>query len=116
MSADADFRAELSNYAPLVALVGTNIAMNAVSQGAGLPSVVFTSQSEREYTLDNTLAAERILFDVQCWAQTGVSAQEVADTVEAAVSGTQYLVTARSCGYDEQTDLHAEVLTIEFLV
>jgi hypothetical protein len=117
MTREVNFRSLLAGYADLSALVDSRIALNAAPQGSPMPLVAFVARHEREYTLDNTLANEATFFDVQCWAPTSLEASEVADEVEAALlseTPQRGLVTARSTGYDQELDLHADVLTVEW--
>ena len=86
MSIEADFRATLAAHAPLTALVGTRIALNAAPEGAVMPLVVFSSSHDRTLGLDNSLLADRAELAVQCWAETAAAAESVADAVTAAVA------------------------------
>lgn len=120
MSIEADFRAQALSHAPLVALVAQRVALNAVPQGSVLPVVAYTVRHDPQYTLDGTLAVNTATVEAQCWAQTSVQAEAVADAL---AIGCVHVTAARSCviagratGYDPDTDLHACVVTFEWMV
>jgi hypothetical protein len=114
MSADTEFRALLAGHAALTALVSTRIAANAVPQDSAFPLVVFVSQHDSDYGLDNTLHGTSVTHSVQCYATTAAGAEAVADAVAGAVAtDADYLVTARSGGYDEELALDAVNLTVQ---
>lgn len=113
MSVEADFRALLAGDAGVTALVGTRIAQNAVAQGAPVPYVVFTATHTPELGLDNTVLADQVTITVQCWAKKAADADTLADAVQAALSG-DVVVIGRVTGYDEELDLDATVLTVEW--
>lgn len=118
MSIEADFRALLAGYAPLTSLVGTRIAQNAVPAGAVMPLVVFGGTHERTLGLDKSLLADKCTLIVQCWSETSVQADAVADAVVAAVATSPAaagaVVLDRSGSFDPEQDLHATELTVEW--
>lgn len=122
MTVETDFRAALAAYAPLVTLVGTRLAQNAVPQGGVYPLVVFAVDHQRELGLDNTLHADACAINVQCWAETPAGAAAVADAVVAALAASatalaaDCTLTARATAFDEDLQLDAEQLTIEWWV
>lgn len=120
MSIEADFRAQAVAHAPLVALVAQRVALNAVPQGSSVPLVAYTVRHDPQYTLDGTLVADVGAVEAQCWAQTSVQAEAVADAL---VAGCVHINAERSCvlvgrstGYDTETDLHACVVIFEWMV
>lgn len=120
MSIEADFRAQAVAHAPLVSLVGQRVALNAVPQGSTLPLVAYTVRHDPQYTLDGTLVADVAAIEAQCWAQTSVQAEAVADALS---TGVAHVNAVRSCtlisratGYDSETDLHACVIVFEWMV
>lgn len=120
MSAESDFRALLAGHAGLAALVGQRIAQNAVPERPQFPLVVFTARHNRELGLDNTLLADDVSFDVQCWATRAVDAKAVAEQVVAACATAP---TARCCvvvdessAFDPDMQLDGVALTVEWLV
>lgn len=118
MSIEADFRATLAAHAPLTALVGTRIALNAAPEGAVMPLVVFSSSHDRTLGLDNSLLADRAELAVQCWAETAAAAESVADAVTAAVAtapaASGACVTSRATAFDEETGLDGVALVVEW--
>ncbi len=119
MSVAADFRALMLAWPEVVALVDTRVALNASPQGLPLPVVVFTVSGTPEYTLSGQLISYAPTIEAQCWAETGASAQAVADKLDAALAADnprRGWVIGRASGYDSDTDLHAEILNIEWWV
>lgn len=115
MSAESDFRALLTGYAGLTALVpAARIAQNAVDQGAPTPYIVFTAQHTPEYGLDNTLLADGVTFRVECWADTSLAADAVADQVQLAMLADGRVCTTRQTGLDPELGLDATILTAEW--
>lgn len=119
MSAQSDIRALLAGYAPLTALVSTRIALNAVPQDSPLPVVAFSTSGSPEYTLDGTVIDYPLSVEVQCWAETSSAAISVAAAAKAAIeadSPRRGWVVSESTGYDSGTDLHAQIITVEWWV
>ena len=118
MSIETDFRALLTGYAPLSALVGTRIAMNAVPEGSVVPLVVFSATHDRTLGLDNSLLADQCSIDVQCWAETAVDADQVADAVIAAIAtapaASGAVVLGRSTTFEPDLGLDATILSAEW--
>lgn len=115
MSAETTYHAALLSHAPLTALVGSRVAMHAVPAGLALPYIVFTSRHDPQYTLDNTLACDIVTFDVQCWADTALEAQDVADACKAATTAAGALVVVTAGAFDAEVGLDAVQLTVEWL-
>lgn len=120
MSAEADFRAILAAHAGLTALVGTRIAQNAVPADPAFPLVVFTARHNRELGLDNSLLADDVTFDVQCWATRALDARAVADQLIAACATAPparcCVVVDDSSAFDPDLQLDGVALTVEWLV
>ena len=122
MTVETDFRGVLAGAAGVSSLVGTRIAQNSVPQGATYPLITFVVDHQREYRLDNTLAAETCQVSVQCWAETPAAASAVADAVEAALAASatalshDATVVARAGAFDEEMGLDAEQLSVEWWV
>ena len=118
MSIESDFRATLAAHAPLTALVGSRIALNAVADGAGTPLVVFTATHNRTLGLDNSLLADQCSLAVQCWADTAAAADAVADAVIAAVAAAPAasgaVVVDRASTFDPDIGLDGTELTVEW--
>lgn len=118
MSVETDFRALLAGHAPLTALVGDRIALNAVPEGQAAPLVVFSCRHDRVLGLDNTLLADQCALDVQCWANTAAQAAQVADAVIAAVATANpaagAVVLQRSGTHEPELGLDGESVTVEW--
>lgn len=120
MSIESDFRAVAVAHAPLVSLVAQRVALNAAPQGSPLPLVAYTVRHDPQYALDNTPVADTAAVEAQCWAETSVQAEAVADALATAVVGVTALrscvALTRATAYDAELDLHACVITFEWMV
>lgn len=118
MSIETDFRATLVAHAPLVALIGPRLALNALPDAVGLPALVYGVRHDRTSGLDGTLLADQAGIVVQCWGDTAASAQAVADAVVAAVStapaAAGAVVNDRSDTFDADLGIDGVVLTVEW--
>lgn len=116
MSADTDLRAGLAGNAGIAALVGSRIVADRMEQGVARPFITYsTTSTEYQHTLDGSVMGARIVFDVQVWADTRLSAEAVANAVNAYALANQRPVLSRSSGYDPELDLEASILSIEWL-
>jgi hypothetical protein len=113
VSAESDFRALLAAAAGVTSLVSTRIAQNSVPENSAFPLIVFTALHNPTYGLDDTLLDDEVTFEVQCWAETSLVADQVADAVDTAL-GTQAVVTARASGYDQELGMDGSILTIQW--
>lgn len=115
MSAETDLRTLLAAAGGVTALVpAARIAMHAVTQDSDLPLIVYTAQRVREHGLNNSLHAQGITYEVQCWGETPASAEAVADAVDAAITAsTDYIATARASGFDDDLLLDVVTITVE---
>ena len=115
MSLDTDLRALLVGNAGVTALVSTRIVQDRMEQGAGRPFIVF-SRASTEFMngLDGSVMGERVMFDVQCWADTRSSAEAVAGAVAAVLLADHRPVLSRTSGYDPDLDLEATLLSVEW--
>lgn len=118
MSAETDFRALLAGHAGTAALVGANVAHNAIRSGVPAPYIVFTAAHDPVRNLNGDLLADGCTLTVQCWGNTAAQAEAVADQATAAIATAPAArgatVTARASGYDDETGLDAVVLTVEW--
>ena len=116
MSAETSLRALLAADSPTAALVGTRIASDRMEQDVVRPFVVFARTSSQPVTtIDGTVLKTQVSLDVQCWADTRVGADAVADAVTTSVRGaTSQTVPGRSALYDPDLDLHCTVLNVNW--
>ena len=118
MSAETDFRALLAGHASVAALVGNNIAHNAIRNGVPAPYMVFTAAHDPVLNLLNEVLADACTLTVQCWGNTAAQAEAVAAAAVAAIATAPTArgatVTSRASGYDDETGLDAVVLTVEW--
>ena len=118
MSAETDLRALLAGNAGLAALVGANIAHNAIKAQTAPPYVVFTCSHTPVLSVLGQQLADQCLFSIQCWGKTAANAEAVADAVQAALatalSARGVATTARASGYDEEMGFDATILTVEW--
>lgn len=114
MSAEAHFRALLAAHAPLVAIVGNNIALNSIPEGALPPLVVFITTQVPTLGLDNTLLDTQINHATQCWGTSSTQALAIANAVRGAVAlDPDYVVLTQDSVFDEERGLDGIELTIE---
>lgn len=123
MSVESDFRALLAGNAGVTALVGTRIAKDATEPPADesapvYPLIVFSARHSPILGMDRSDFGEQVTLTVQCWAETGEQATAVADAVSAAVltapAASCATVIDQTTAFDEETDLDAVVLTVEW--
>lgn len=118
MSAETEFRALLAGHAGTAAIVGANVAHNAIRSGVPAPYIVFTATHDPVLNLAGKILADPCTFAVQCWGNTAAQAEAVADQAAAAIATAPTArgaaVTARASGYDDETALDAVVLTVEW--
>lgn len=108
MSAESALRALLVADTAVAALVQTRVAVDRMEEGAVFPFVVFARTGTQPITaLDGTHLRSQASLEVQCWAETRLGADALADAVAAAVRGViSQTVPGRASGYDADTDRH----------
>lgn len=94
-SAESQFRTVLAAHAPLTAVIGTRIALNAIPEGGGIPCVVYAVRTEPAQTLLGDGDKPQATISVQCWAADQVAARELADLVREAIDTAD----AARCAY-----------------
>lgn len=115
MSAETDLRALLVADVPTAALVGTAISADRIEQGTARPFIVFTrTATVREKTLSGAVLGVLVTLTVQCWADTRVNAEAVADAAQAAIEAVFHTVSNREGASDPALDLEAAILTVEW--
>lgn len=115
MSAESDLRALLVATSAVTTLVGQRIAADRIEQGAARPFVVFSRTGSASLTgIDGTIYKTLVSIELQCWADTRVAADAVADAVSVAIRSAMNTVSGRSGGYDPDLDLEAALLTVEW--
>ena len=118
MSIEDDFHATLAAHAPLTTLVGTRIAQNAVPPDPAVPLVVFSATHQLERGLDGAILVDACQLQVQCWAETAIAADAVADAVAAACAtapaAAGCTVVDRASTFDPELMFDGTVLTIEW--
>lgn len=118
MSAESELRALLAGHAPLAALVGNRIAQNVVGQSEAVPFIAFTSRHDITSNLLGQVVADLAAITLQCWGNTALQADQVADAAVAALALAPTVngvaVLTRDTGYDEEVGLHATILAIEW--
>lgn len=115
MNAGNQLRALLAGDGAVTALVDTRIAADRIEQADTRPFLIYTKTgSEPQYSLDGTQHGERVLLEIQIWADRRVEADEVRDAVVAALAGDQRNVISETTGYDAELDLEAAILSVEW--
>lgn len=115
MSVETDYRAALAAHAPLVALVGQRIAVNAAPQGWALPFVVYTTSHSPEYALSGAPLGNSCAVEGECWGSTAAQSAAVADAVVAALVAVGVVPTGRSTSHDPDVGLDADIVTCTWL-
>jgi hypothetical protein len=114
MTVEADYTALLAGHAPLVALVGTKIALNSIPEGAVPPLVVFITTQVENRGLDNTLLDVQVSHATQCWAPDSAQALAIAAAVRGAVATNgNYTVLSQDSVFDEERGLDGIELAVE---
>lgn len=120
MSVETEFRAALLAHAPLAALVAGGVVQDALPEGDLYPIVVYSVRHDRTHGIGNEVLVNQCAIAVQCWAETGAEAEELADAVEAALAAVPAAVAAgavavgRTTTYDDDTGLDGTVLEVEW--
>lgn len=117
MSAESTVYSALSGHAPLVALVSTRIYPDAMPEKTIYPAVVYSrSATEPIRTIHGSIVASAFIdLSVSCWGKTRTQADAVADAAIDALEAAKQNWTARSAGYDSETDLYATVIEVSLL-
>jgi hypothetical protein len=114
MSAETEFRAVLLAYAPLFSLVKTQIAQNAAEPSWMSPYIVFTSDRELGFTLNNEPTSTLVKFTVHCWAKSASAADDVADAAQTALFQAGALTVGRSTGAEPEMRINGTFLDVEW--
>jgi len=115
MSFESDLHALLLASPAVTALVGNRIAADRIEQGAARPFVIYTrSATDRTRTLAGGLVSARATFDVQCWADTRLAAEAVAEAVTGAIEAASQVVNTQESAYDGDLDLEAAMLSVDW--
>lgn len=116
MSAETALRALLVADSAVAALVSGRIAADRIDQDKARPFIVYSRTASLPFTtIEGTVLATQVSIDVECWADTRLGADSVADAVTAAVRGVPtQTVQGRSSGYEPNLDLELVVLNVEW--
>lgn len=107
MSLETELRALLLAEAEVATLVGTRISADNIDQNAGRPFVVYRrTDTERQYTLSGDLVGSMATVLVQCWAESRLQADAVADACEASLLVDQRATTNREADSDPELELY----------
>ena len=115
MSAESEIRTLLGAASAVTSLVSTRIRANRAEQGDDRPFVIFTrSATEVQQGLGGTVLATKVVFDVECWADTRLAAEALADAVQAALVADGRAIVGRASGYDGDLDLEASIVSVDW--
>lgn len=118
MTVETDFHALLTGHAPLAALVDDRVALNAADEAPTYPLVVFNVSHAPITDIGGTQLADQCTVSVECWAETALAADEVADAVAAAVATAPIArgaaPTSRASTFDPQLGLDSTTLTFDW--
>lgn len=116
MSIETDFRAAVLAHGPAAALIGgSRICINIAPQGWAVPYIAYAVQHQRDPLLTGAVAGDVATITAQCWGRIAAQAAELADAVEAAMGAAWAPVVGRETAQDDQTGLHAEILSITWV-
>lgn len=115
MSAEEQFRAALAAHAPLVEVVGTRIALNAVPEDNKGDLIVFTCAAVPWQTLAGVDDTQQATITVHCWA---ADPRALADLVRAAIATapaerSAYVLSDETL-YSPELDRDGVELTVEW--
>lgn len=114
MSAEQVTAEALAAGATLTALVGTNLFPDEIPQDKSIPACTYERQdSLPEFTLDDTLTAEKVQIAVTGWAKTRTEANAIADAAVSAMAAGGYLKVNRNAAYVPELDEYAAVVVFE---
>ena len=118
MSAETVTNSALLAAAGVTAIVGSGatakIYPDEAAQAAEPPLIVFErGDSNPEYTLNNTLAGNRVQMNVTSWAATRIAAEALADETVAAMATAGYVMIGRDGSFDAETQTEAAVVLFE---
>ena len=85
MSVETDLVADLLGHAPLAALIVARLSPDKVVQGAPRPYIVYVVEREPFEMLDGSIGGTLYRFKFQCWAETRLAAEAVADALSDAL-------------------------------
>lgn len=118
MSLETDLRALLVAAGSVTALVGTRISADRIEQGAARPFIVFRrteTPNDAARSLNGTVhGGDHAIFELQIWADTRLAADAAAAAVQAALEAANQLVTNQVADSDNDLDLEATVLTVDW--
>lgn len=116
MSAEADLQTLLAGTAAVTAICSTRIAQDRAEQDWARPFVIYTrTGTERFQTLDGSTPDEKVTFAVECWADTRLVADALADAVTTAIDGGDNgTILDYATGYDPDLDAESTSLIVEW--
>lgn len=100
------------NVAGVTAVVSTRIYPDVLPEKCSYPAIVYSFKVTPIMSISNVKLGEDLEFPTSCWAETRALADSAADAIEAALSGSAFLMAGREDAYDPETGLFATVLTI----
>lgn len=111
MSAETQLYAILSADAPLGALVGARIYPDLLPEESVVPYIGYERvATEPIVTVHGGLAGQDVRITIACWAATRIQAEQLADTVVAAMQAAGHIYDARGAEVDETTGRLAATL------
>lgn len=114
MSAETITKDVLTGSAGVTALVSVRIWPDELPQKTAKPAITFERQGDqREYTLDNTLAATKVSMAVTGWAATRASANAVGAAIVAAFAAAGMVCESQDAVYVPELDEYAAVVVAE---
>lgn len=111
MSTKTDYFA-LLDVAGVNAVVSDRIYPDVLPEDCTYPAIVYSYRSEPILSISGVKLGENVELPTSCWGNTRAQADQAADAVETALSGSNFFVTGREDAYDPETGLMATLLTV----
>lgn len=113
MVAEQSLYTLLSENSGVTALVSTRIYPDAMPEGCVYPAVVFSrTGTEPLASISNVSYGSDVTLTIGCWGKTRTSADAVASAIVSALNNTDFFLTGREAGFDNETGLFATILTV----
>lgn len=116
MSAESTLYSTLTGAAPVIAIVSTRIYPDVVPQEQAVPCIAYARiQTEYVRTIHSAVpVAQTDTIEIACMSTKRADAETLADAVITAVAAAGFRPTDRRAELDQENNLWATVLTVDF--
>ncbi len=113
MSIETTLRTALAANGAMAALVADRIVADRAEQTDIRPFIVYTrTQTAGFDCIDGTNLGAEVAVEFQCWADTRIGADAVADACVPVLRGLGCKIDQRTNGYDEELDMEVTQLLV----